>query len=135
MAKKTKPDEFVFHCLTIKNYEIGYSVHPGDEGTCEEYFNFDLEVELDDPPKGVQPGSLILYGRMGMCGGSIHYRSDRELHGCIWMGPHGAVAMATVLASGVVPKLVLSGSPFVRRQARIRDVSWYTPGHPEVAEG
>jgi len=134
MAKKSKRDEFVLHALTIKHQEIGYSVHPGEEGAADEYFNFDLEVELDDPPNGIQPGSLILYGRPGTCGGSIHYRSDKVLHGCLWMGLHGAVALASVLASGVVPKLVLSGSPFFRREARIRDVSWYTPGHPEVGE-
>jgi hypothetical protein len=134
MAKRSKRDEYTCHSLEISRHAVGYAVHAGKDGGPDEYFNFDLQVELEDSPKGVLTGSIILYGKSDGCGGTIHYDSDKELHGCLWIGLNGAVALTALLAAGKVPKLMLWGSPFFRRSAQIRDISWYTPGHYELEE-
>lgn len=131
---RSKPTDYVWHAAQILTCEIGYSVHSTEVCDVSEHFNFDLKVKLEDSPKGALAGSIILYGKSDGCGGTIHYDSDKELHGCLWIGLNGAVALAALLAAGTVPKLMFWSSPFFRRSAQIRDISWYTPGHYELEE-
>lgn len=134
VSKKTSDKPQISIVARITKWECGYTAHAVEEAETDECFNFDFEIELEDPVRGVKQGSLIVYGSPSSCGGTIHYDSDLTLHGCVWLGLNGAVALSSLLAAGVVPRLVLWGGPFHRREARIRDVSWYTPGHPEVVE-
>lgn len=133
MAKKyNRPNDHVLYSMKITNHAIGYSVRTGEDGEQQEHFNFDLYVELDEPIKGVSNGGLILYGTQTGGGGSINYDSDKYLHGCLWIGTAGAVALANLLNSGKIPRMHLWGNSLYRRSAIIRDVSWFTEGHSEL---
>lgn len=133
-AKRKIANDYVCYSMKILDFAIGYDVRQGEDEEQQEHFHFDLEVELDEPKKGVSRGSLTVYGTIDGGGGSLNYDSDKQLHGCLWVGLAGATALSSLLTAGNIPHLHLWGTSFFRRDARIRDVSWYTPGHPELAE-
>ena len=133
-AKKKLRDDYVCYSLEILDYSIGYSVRIGQEGDQDENFHFDFQVQLSESVNSVSKGSIIVYGTKDGGGGALHYDSDKNLHGCLWMGNAGAIALSGLLATGQTPRLVLWGNSFFRREARIRDISWYTAGHSELVE-
>jgi len=135
MARTTSSaSENLCYELLITRWAVGYSSHHKDGQEPDEYFNLDLDVSLKETVKDVRAGNLVLYGSKGIAGGSLNYDSEKRLHGCLWIGLHGAASLATLLINDYRPTLVLWGSKFRYREARIRDVSWFTEGHPELAD-
>jgi len=135
MAKKKKaPDEYCCYTMKITEYALGYCARLNNENQHDECFDLSLEVELLEPIKGITIGGLVLYGKNDYSGGSLNYGKDKYLHGCLWMGIAGTTALINLLSVGIVPQFVLWGSVFRYRSASITDVSWYTPGHPELVE-
>ncbi len=131
-SKKKVHDDYVCYSMKILDFAIGYGVRMGEEGDQQENFHFDFEVELEEPIKGVSSGSVLVYGTKDGGGGSLHYDSDKKLHGCLWIGLAGATGLSGLLASGKIPHLVFWGTSFYKRDSRIKDVSWYTAGHSEL---
>ena len=125
---------FFSYKLRLTQWAIGYSADKKGGHNLDEYFNLDLEVSLKEPIKDVRAGHMVLYGSSDHAGGTIHYDSEKKLHGCLWIGIHGAAALVNLLINGHVPTIVLWGSKFRYREARIQDVSWFTEGHPELGD-
>ena len=135
MKKHTRRQEEQFECyqLAISKWWLGYSSRRAKEEH-DEYFNLALDVELLQPSKGVKAGHLTLYGSTTDYGGFLDYDIDRMLRGALWIGQQGAAALVTVLSAGQQTILELYGKPFRYRSAAIRDVCWYTKGHPSIEE-
>jgi hypothetical protein len=135
MKKRARRLEEQFECyqLAILKWWLGYSSRRAKEEH-DEHFNLALDVELLQPVKGVQAGHLTLYGSTTDYGGFLDYNIDRILRGALWIGPSGAAALANVLTARQETILELYGKPFRYRSAAIRDVCWYTKGHPSIEE-
>jgi len=135
MVNNTRSDsEYLRYELIITSWSIGYSAHHDEEQELDEFLDLYLGVSLAEPVNDVYEGHATLYGSKGTVGGSFGYDSERQLHSCLWIGLFGASALVNLLANGIRPTLVLWGSKFRYREARIRDVSWFTEGHPELGD-
>jgi len=133
--KHTRKQEQQFQCyqLAISKWWIGHS-SSRINGECNECLDLALDVELLEPVKGVKAGHLTLYGSTAEVSGFLQYDNDRMLRGALWISFSGAAALVNVLTAGQPTILDLYGKPFRYRSAAIRDVSWYTKGHPSIEE-
>lgn len=91
-------------------------------------------MEFLEPVKEVKAGHLTLYGSTTDFGGFLQYDNDRLLRGALWISLSGAAALVNLLTAGHQTILELYGKPFRYRSANIRDVCWYTKGHPSIEE-
>jgi len=133
--KRPRKQEQQFQCyqLAVSKWWIGYSSSRIKE-EYSECLDLALDVELLEPVKGVKAGHLTLYGSTTDFGGFLQYGNDRILRGALWISLSGAAALANVLAAGQQTILELYGKPLRYRSAAIRDVAWYTKGHPSIEE-
>jgi hypothetical protein len=135
MKKRARRQEEQFECyqLAISKWWLGYSSHRTNEEH-DEYLNLALAVDFLEPVKGVKAGHLTLYGSTTYLGGLLQYDNNRLLRGALWISLAGSAALVNVLTAGQQTILELYGKPFRYRSAAIRDVSWYTKGHPSIEE-
>lgn len=133
--KRTRKQEQQFQCyqLAVSRWWLGYSSRRTKEEH-DECLDLALDVELLEPVKGVKAGRLTLYGSANDRGGFLQYNADRMLGGALWISLQGASALVNVLTAGQQTVFELYGKPFRYRKAAMRDVAWFTKGHPSIEE-
>jgi len=126
--KRPREDEFEFYWLHTLSWEARY-VNASPSFDSGESLEISLGVELREPVKGVERGSVDVGTSHKLLGGRLEYDRDKVLHGWVWFGPLGSQGLLTLLASGQLPVLGLMGKPFRYRKALIRGWQCYWPRH------